>query len=46
MMQESDLCTILPQHSQIVFFLTPRDEINGWIVAVSLLVEDEGPKWL
>ena len=44
MMQESALCTILPQHFQIVFFWIMRSEMTGWRVSISLLVEYEVPK--
>ena len=43
-MQASALCPVLPQNSQIVFCKTRRSAITGWIVDVSLLVEDEVPK--
>ena len=43
MMHASDLCPILPQHSQIRFCLMRRAAITGWRVVASLLLEDEGP---
>ena len=43
-LQSSDLCTILTQHSKIVLYHVWRAEINGWIVYVQLLVEDPEQK--
>ena len=45
-MQESSLCPILPNHSQIILFLMCRTSITYRGVAVSMVVEDEGPKLL
>ena len=44
MIQASSLCTILPQHSQIIFCLMRRYSITGWRVTIALLLEDEGQK--
>ena len=44
MIHASDLCPILTQHSQILFYLMWIVAITGWIVAASLLPEYEGPK--
>ena len=44
MMQESDLCPILPQHSKIIFCLMRKAAITGWIDTVSLFMEDEVPE--
>ena len=44
MMHASYLCPIIPQHLQMILCLTWRDAITGWIVAASLLLEDEGTK--
>ena len=46
MMQASSMCPILPNHSQVLFYI-----MRGYAITVcrddaSLLMEDEGPKLL
>ena len=44
MMQASDLCPILTQNFQILFYIMQISTTTGWRVDVLLLMEGEGPK--
>ena len=45
MMQASVTCPIFTQHSQIIFCIKRITAITECRVAVSLLMENEGPEW-